>query len=409
MRAAGLRGRLLLAAACLSGVAGGVAAQRPASAPPAVGTARGATEGERRVDGRVVRPEGDGLVPAVGAWVTLHRVGQDSAAPLDSMRTAGDGRYAFRYRPFGSEEAIYFVSASYAGIAYFSPPLRRAVVSGEDAEIAVFDTTSAPVPLTVRGRHLIVSAANDDGVRTVIEVFELSNDTTRTVVGGEGGERPTWSAALPAGAENFRVGQGDVAADAVTLDDGRALVFSPFAPGLKQFSFSYTLPSDRFPLALPLGKPATVLEVLVEEPTASVAGAGLTEVDPVSVDGRNFKRFLAQDAPGDAVVRVRVADAPAAGRTTVLIAVVGVVGAAMLAALARALTRRRMVAAPARATRRQPAAGASPDALAREIAALDAAFEGSSAPSEDERVAYQTRRAQLKARLTEALARGGSA
>jgi len=361
----------------------------------------------RRVAGRVVRPGGDSVVPAAGAWVTLHRVGADSAAPLDSSRTGPDGRYAFRYRPFGSEDAIYFVSAQYAGIAYFSPPLRSDVVTGEDAEVTVFDTTSSSFPLSVRGRHVIVSSSDASDERTVIEVFELANDSTRTLVGGGVGEtEPTWSAVLPAGARNFKVGQGDVPPDAVTFDDGRVLVFAPFAPGLKQISFSYTLPRSSFPLTLPISRATGVLEVLVEEPTAraTASGARLAEVAAVSVDGRNFKRFLAQNAPANGVLTVDVPGATGANRTTLYMAVVAAIGAAMLLALARAFTRRTRVA-------RAPSApaGPSPERLAREIADLDVAFERRSSPGEEERAAYQARRGELKAQLTDALARRADA
>ncbi|MFL5571889.1 MAG: hypothetical protein ACJ78R_00085, partial [Gemmatimonadaceae bacterium] len=58
-----------------------------------------------------------------GAWVVLHRVGPDRAGPLDSTLSDARGRYSFNYVRSGSDDAIYFVSASYDGIAYFTPPL----------------------------------------------------------------------------------------------------------------------------------------------------------------------------------------------------------------------------------------------------------------------------------------------
>ena len=358
----------------------------------------------RRVAGRVVRPAAKALTPVPGAWVTLHRVGGDSAGPLDSMRTAADGRYAFRYRPFGAENAIYFVSASYGGIAYFTPPLRGSDVTGEDAEVTVFDTSSAPTGLGVRGRHVIVAARDSTGWRTVIEVYELSNDSAYTLVGGGNGDRPTWSTVLPAGAQRFRVGQGDVSPEAVTFDSGRALVHAPFAPGLKQLSFSYALADSRFPLSLPIGRETTVLEVLVEEPTAGASAPRLAEVSPVSVEGRSFKRFLGQDVPSNAVLTVTVpATPPRSRRPALIVGLLGVLSAAMLVALARAAARRpagmrRVEAYP------EPPITEFPERLAREIAELDAAFEREPAPSEEARLAYQGRRDTLKARLTEALA-----
>ena len=46
----------------------------------------------RSVDGRVRRPvkvnaDSTGMGPAAGTWVTLHRVGKDTAGPIDSIRT----------------------------------------------------------------------------------------------------------------------------------------------------------------------------------------------------------------------------------------------------------------------------------------------------------------------------------
>jgi hypothetical protein len=212
---------------------------------------------------------------------------------------------------------------------------------------------------------------------------------------------------LPAGAQGFRVGQGDVSPEAVTLDSGLARVYAPFAPGLKQFSYSYTLPESRFPLAIPLQAPTSVLEVLLEDPTATATAARLTEVNPVSVEGRNFKRFLAQEVPANAVLSVTVPTAPRGpGRGTLIALLIGTLGAAMLLALARAVTRRPAVRA-AGATTASGAADApstSVARLAREIADLDAQFARGPAPADEARDAYQARRAELKARLADALA-----
>src|SRR5262249_11336126 len=126
--------------------------------------------GGDHVDGRVVRRVGKGVEPVPNTWVTLHRVGSDTAGPLDSMRTKADGRYVFNYKRAGDPQAIYFVSSTFDGVAYFSQPLRAAVETGDDAQITVFDTTSRPMPLNLRGRHLIVAAPGKDGLRTMVEV-----------------------------------------------------------------------------------------------------------------------------------------------------------------------------------------------------------------------------------------------
>ena len=84
--------------------------------------------------------------PVMGAWVVLHRVGSDGAGPLDSIKSDARGRFSFGYVRTGSTDAVYFVSAMYDGIAYFTPPLPEGKVSGEKGEITVFDTTSGHVP-----------------------------------------------------------------------------------------------------------------------------------------------------------------------------------------------------------------------------------------------------------------------
>lgn len=278
-----------------------------------------------------------------GVWVVLHRVGPDHAGPLDSVRSDPRGRYAFKYERTGSEDALYFVSASYDGIAYFTEPLTQPNVSGDDGEITVFDTTSGHVPLSVRGHHVVVSAADANAQRSVVEVYDLSNDSSVTRVAvGEGPAGATWKTHIPPAATDFKVDQGDISAAAVTRSNGVVSVFAPLAPGVKQLSFSYSLPAKAFPLKLPLEEDTGVYEIMVEEKSGSVTGPHLKEVDPVTVDQRDFRRFLATDVP---VNSLAIIDLPAPPPThnidsRYLVALTLVIGGSMVLALAQALRRR---------------------------------------------------------------------
>lgn len=358
------------------------------------------SEATRLVSGRVVRPDSQGVVGVVGVRVTLHRVGSDTAGALDSARTGANGAYSFRYRRHGRTDAVYFVSARYAGIAYFSLPLMSPRVVGDSAEITVFDTTSQPVPLRVRGRHLIVTAPNQDGTRDIIEVYELTNDSTVTLV-STNDAHPTWTALLPSGATNFAVGQSGISPKAVTDEAGKVVVVAPFAPGLKQLSFSYQLPAAAFPLAIPITQSTTVLEVLTGDPRATVSGARLARVASVSIEGRPFQRYLAQDVPASAVVSV--GEPPPGGRSSdqrYLITLAIALAVAMVGALALALARQRPAAQPGIAG---TAAIDPAQELAREIADLNAGFERAAAPTAAERRAYEAERAVLKESLARAL------
>jgi hypothetical protein len=370
----------------------------------------------RRVEGRVVLPaaflDGDSsaVVTVPEIMVTLHRVSPSVSGPLDSMRTDREGRYAFRYLPSGGPEAVYFVSAMYGGIAYFTNPLRELVTTGADAEIAVFDTTSTAFPLTVRGRHLIVGSLDSARERTVVEIFELSNDSTRTIVALETPDAlPTWSFVVPEAAREVKAGQGDLPADAFVQSTGKVSLYAAMAPGLKQLSVSYKLPESAFPLELLIEAGAVVLEVLLEEPEATVQGANLVAVEPVGLEGRQFLRFLAQDVRPGATITIDTPTSGLGGRGLYVTTLLGAIGLLMLITLFRAAQRNQR---PAGTTPPRLATLAvevpTPERLAREIADLDAAFAAQSAPSDSVRLAYTRRREELADALRTELAAGGS-
>lgn len=361
------------------------------------GAARLQAQADRSIEGRISLPGPTAAgVPVRGAWVTLHRVGPDSAGPLDSLRTGADGGYRFRYRASGDPQAVYVVSTSRGGVNYFTPPVREPAVKGGLADLLVFDTTSAPIPITIRGRHLIVTSPDSAtrSRRTVIEAFELSNDSSVTrVAQGEAGV--TFDAALPPGVTSVSPGQGDISSDAISVRDGRVQVNAPISPGLRQLTFSYEIPADTDPFEFLVEQPVTVLEVLVEDASAVVGGAGLVAVDPVDIDGRGFRRFLSQDVTAAQTVAVTIPPAASSRSIRVMIIVLGI-GAAMLLGLAMVMIRR----GPGTQRRAD-----DPEALALEIAALDAAYEAVPAPSEQQKAEHYLERARLKGRLAAVLAK----
>lgn len=283
------------------------------------------------------------MEPVSGAWVVLHRVGPDRAGPLDSLRSDAAGRYRFEYQRSGSEDAVYFVSAMHGGVAYFTPPLTEKRIGGSAGEIAVFDTTSRRVPMSVRGHHLVISAVDTRALRAIVEVFELSNDSSVTrVAASERPEGATWTTRLLPEASNFRVTQGDFPADAVQFANGVVSVFAPLAPGVKQLSFSYSVPASSFPIRLAQAARTDVYEVLIEDEAGSVTGPNMREMDPVTVEARSFRRFLAADVPQSAVA---VIDLPPASASRAIdprfmVALTLLIGGAMVVVLARALRRR---------------------------------------------------------------------
>ena len=341
-----------------------------------------------------MRPVITGETPVPGIVVTLHRVGVDSSGPIDSVRTDARGGYRIAYRRFGSTEAIYFVSAVYRGIAYFSSPVRAAVTRGDDAEIIVFDTTTGPVRFTVQGHHYVIGAPRPTGQRDIVEVYEISNDTVVTSVGRDS-LAAVWSAPLPRGLSGFTAASGDVAASSLRARDGRVELVAPFAPGVKQLSFTYVLEPKSFPLEITLDRPNALLEVLLEEAAAQVRSPLLRSEGTATTQGRTFKRFIAQNVPAGERVRIEVPSSAAAARSTVVVALSVGLALAMVGALWVAYRRGGRV---------RPAAAAreSVESLAAAIAALDARHEASDPTLPAER--YAAERAALKARLSAMLA-----
>ena len=354
----------------------------------------------RRVDGRVVRGTRRGESPVAHQWTVLHRVGPDRAGPLDSTRTNANGDFSFRYRPTGDSTAVYFVSTSYGGVAYFTAPLRGTVVRGDDAQLTVFDTTSGPVAIKIGGRHLVVGTPQPDGRRPIGEVYDLENDSTVTAIARDS-LTPVWSTHIPDAAIGFQLNRGgDLAPGAVSLHGTNVGLFAPLSPGIRQLAFTYDLPASAFPLSLPIDRPTGVLEVLVQEPQAHVTGLRFRELAPVSTEGRTFRRMLAQDVAANTVLQVEVPRVVTASRERVYQGVGIALSLAMVAALVFSLRRarpRRVVVASARAERTW-------QVLAREIAELDQDFERTAGADETARASYAERRASLKAQLADALA-----
>ncbi|MGQ0642200.1 MAG: hypothetical protein ACT4P6_15740 [Gemmatimonadaceae bacterium] len=302
-----------------------------------------AAQHSRTVAGRVVVQRGSGAQPLAGRVVTLHRVGSDTAGAVDSVRSDVRGRYSFSFQPFGAEGALYFAAVIHGGVAYFTAPLGAAPSDSESTEITVFDTASTGIDIGVRGRHLAISAPSTTGNRAVVDVFELGNDSLRTLVQGRGasGEvQATWRIPLPEGAVNASVMRdaGDIAAAAVTVGNGEAAVFAPFAPGLKQLALRYELPASKDSLTIPLIEATGVLEVLLEEVAGRVSGAGIAAQGPVTVEGKSLQRFLAQNVPANAVLTISLPQARAQLQSRTWL--VALLGAVLAIAISLAVFRR---------------------------------------------------------------------
>ena len=354
--------------------------------PPATGTPGVAGE-IRTVSGRVLSGTSDSIRPIANQMVVLHRISADSSGPVDSVGTAPNGTYRFRYRLDGPR-SMYIVSSRYAGVAYFTTPLREKSVSSPDGDITVYDTTTTAFPLTIRARHVVV-APPEGGVRRVVDVFDVANDSNRTLVAGTSG---TWRMALPREASNPASNGGDLPPEAFRFSGGTAELLVPFPPGARQVVLTYAIPASGS-ISVPVVDATGNLEVLVEAPTARVTGAGLSAEEPVTMEGRTFQRFTASPvAAGTAFTLGAGGGVSNAGRMALL--AIAALAVALGAIVSRRAPKHEVVMA------KRPTA----DSLAREIAALDHVYADPSTRGGSAGDHYRQRRAKLLDRLVEAQA-----
>jgi hypothetical protein len=282
---------------------------------------------------------------------------------------------------------MYIVSTRYAGVAYFTTPLREKTVTSPDADVSVYDTTSTVFPLSVRARHVVVAPADAGGLRRVVDVLEVANDSSRTLVASAGGR--TWRLTLPADAREPGSSGGDLPPEAFRFEGGNADLLVPFPPGSRQLVVTYAIPAQRT-VSIPIADAVSTLEVLVEGNGGAATGAGLTREDQVSLEGRTFQRLTAASVPAGSSFAIERAGGGGGNAGRVALLAVAAVAVALGIVFGR---RGRPAPAPPAPPR------TTTDALAREIAALDHVYATPERQSGAGGDHYHARRAALLDRL----------
>lgn len=339
-----------------------------------------------RAAGTIVGPDS---APVPGVRVVLHQVGRTLQGPVDSVTTDHRGRFRFVFRPDSS--ALYLFSARYAGIEYFSAPVHTNPERPDTAiRIVVYDTSST-AKVALEARHIVLLRPGEDGSRGVLDLIVLRNDGQLTRVAPDS-SRPSWTGRLPRGTVGLEMAESDVSPEAVTRREDSLIVTAPLAPGEKQVTVQYLVPSNRNVLELPFTQPGTTVNVLAEERGIKVSGGTLTLADSQVIQGRSYQRWTGTMAAGS-ILQIGL---PGIGRAPAWLLGALVAGVALV-----------LVGAGWYFLRRRPVEP-GPDSfgdLLDSIAALDARYLGREAEtSASEWSSYQTDRARLKTQLEASLA-----
>lgn len=344
------------------------------------------------VTGKVIHVTSVDSVPVRGQWAILHKVTLAGGASVDSVRTDAFGVYRLRAAELDTN-STYLVSVSHHGIAYFSEPVSTFGASADTARpLFVYDTSSTAPDIELGARHFVIRAPRDDGTRRVIELLVLENRGTETRISLDS-SRPVWRGAIPPEALALEVGESDVSGETVFRNGDAIAVTAPVPPGERQVVVSYLLPRNSRTVTIPIDQPVARLNVLVEDPEATVVGSGLEPAGVEQIENSEFHRYEGFNVAAGTQVAVRfgVRSVQATDLWWVVIIVAGLTFAGGLGVWWK--------------RSRTAAAELSADTLAALIAALDHEFEQrESAVSEAERERYHKRRAELEAQLSAALA-----
>ncbi len=253
------------------------------------------TPPQARVVGHVLGKE-DPAATLGGIRVVLHRIGRLAQGPIDTTITDARGQFIFQYR-FDST-ASYLVSARYAGIEYFSPPVSaRPARPDTTLRLVVYDTSST-APVATRSRTLVVGSADAIGARTVIDWLVLDNRGALTRIGRDS-TQPTWGAAMPREARNPVVGDArlsQISPEAVDFRSDSIFVLAPVSPGPKEVLIQYEIPVGTRGFTVAVGGIDSV-DVFLEEREAAVEGVGWVVRDSQLFEGRRFRRYVSRGAP----------------------------------------------------------------------------------------------------------------
>lgn len=346
-----------------------------------------------------------GGVPMEEGTVVLHQLSDGSQGELDSLAIDAGGRFSFALprAPDPARGDVFFASVRHHGVLYFGPAITEAPQLDSIYEVLAYDTLLAPAEgLSIPVQSRSVFFEPDAGSWRVTDLFQLRNDEDRTLVTRPGGI--VWRHALPAEATDVTTGEGELSFAAAEFEDGDLVVRAAVPPGERLFVVRYRVPS--LDITVPNRGPTEALDILIREPAPPIEVPGLELLDRIELEaGSTYMRFTGVDvpAPGVTIVEREVQGPPRVEYAALLLALV--LGAAGLWVL-----RPGMSPAPAGTGAMSPpgaggdrppspgAGGARRDALLYEIARLDEDH-AAGAPTDEERAAYQARRAELLERI----------
>lgn len=209
--------------------------------------------------------------PQRGCVVSLIR---QAAEPEIVLHDTTDEQGRFSFRDAGGDDALWFLSAAYAGVNYV-----QRLTDGPN-EIAVYETTDSDTALAVVSHHIIVDAAE----KRVEQILIVENTGSRTFRTGEGHGHGL-EVFLPAGVTEVREGPQGLHTHGETLVNP-----DPVRPGHSQLLFAFDMPASGR-LSQTVSYPTGTVDVFVTPPEAGVSTGALQDRGEATFEQHSFRRF----------------------------------------------------------------------------------------------------------------------
>lgn len=349
---------------------------------------------------------GDGKPVPAGTEVKIEGVTLDAAGSVTTFAektTTTDENGSYRFEGLSTEQTTgaYLVSATYQGVEFTNGAMIDPNTPVLDLPITVYEVTNDESVISLDAAHVVISQHPDSLL--VVEVLVFNNSSDKVYQGAEavaGGQHGSVSISLPPDAESVTFDEGTLGGRFVE-SGGKIYDTEQVLPGERSHSIivQYILPmKGTREISLPMPYGANQVTVLGQG-EATIRSSQLTAAGTAQISGQSYDQYTGQPIPKGGTLTITVAP-PGLGSTLSGLALPLLVGIAALLVVGGGtfwVIRRRVEGedlTPALA-----ALTSEEQALIRQIADLDDAYDAGTV----NRLEYEARRAELKARVAEGL------
>lgn len=361
--------------------------------------------------GRVQNATPGGSIPAGLKVVVTAYQGMTPAFDATGD-VAADGVYRIEEVAF-STDYVYFAQVEANGLTFNSEILHGTDVTGAEVElpIQIYNTTTDTTGLRADRLHIFFDFSQA-GTLQVVNLYIVSNPGSEVVMAPDA-EEPVVRFSLPEGAANLQFQNGELGGRYVKTDDGFGdrMGVAP-GSGQHQVLFAYSLPYNRkLSLNIPVSLPVDAVIVMIPPGDVSLKSDQLMDAGQRDVQGMAFQVYqTAATLPAGSELSLNLSGrmettgtATGANSFNSLLIGAGILGAVLIGAGVWLYRQR----ASQEATEDDEEVAVDEEIVESSEALLDAivALDDLHASGNLPKTAYQERRAELKARLAEALER----